>query len=710
MTLPDITTVAILSDDEVTLERLSTLLRSAAGIRLVDAEDGRRISLVDTRAAGAAATVRRLVEGGGTCVAVSHGADLDAIVELLQAGATGCVAARADADTLQRCMAAAARGTVTLPAEVARSLASRASSGSPSAPGGPQIERALLELVIAERRFDIVAQPIVDLRTGEIVALESLARFTAEPAVPPNVWLAAADEAGLRVALEHQLLAGALGLLGDVPDHISLSVNLSPAAATDPGLGRLLDGVSLDRLILEITDHRQLDDYEPLSEALSPLRTSGLRIAVDDSGHGLTSLQQVAQLAPSFMKLNRTLTRNIDRDPTKHALAYALTAFASQIGSSIVAEGLETEAELQALRALGAPYGQGYLLAHPRPVAELQLGAPLSLPPGHPAGTTPGAALELGTIASRDDFHEAARVALRMLGHRHPSSTFAVAHLDYARRRHTVLASRGTLAEQLEPGRSMPIEQTMSFHMVAGRGPRLCADVDADVVYGALPLARELEAGSYAGVPLELPDGTRMGALFGVDRRPGAFSSDDLPLLNAIATVLGTVLTQPSCGGRDRGELLHYLRELARTDAMTGVLNRPGFAEFLDDELQRPAGRRQGAFVGVEVEDLDSLREQYGRTVADLALKDLAAALRTSAEALDPVGRLSDNRFGVLLLCDAHQVAVPRLVQGLTSRLADFMARREITMSVRAGAVPLRDVTRRADAWPRAAAAAARIA
>jgi GGDEF domain-containing protein len=256
----------------------------------------------------------------------------------------------------------------------------------------------------------------------------------------------------------------------------------------------------------------------------------------------------------------------------------------------------------------------------------------------------------------------------------------------------------------------MPIEQTMSFHMAAGRGPRLCADVDADVVYGALPLARELEAGSYAGVPLELPDGTRMGALFGVDRRPRAFAPADLPLLSAVATVLGTVLVQQSCGGRDRGELLHYLRNLARTDGVTGVLNRPGFTEFLDDELTRPPARRQGAFVAVEVEDLASLREQYGRTVADLAIKDLAAALRTSAEALDPVGRLDENRFGVLLLCDAHDVAVPRLLQGLTSRLVDFMARREITMSVRAGAVALRDVTHRADAWPLAAAAASRIA
>jgi EAL domain-containing protein (putative c-di-GMP-specific phosphodiesterase class I)/GGDEF domain-containing protein len=708
MSLPDITTVAIHSEDPEVTDRLTATLLRVARVRLVGEEDGRLVSLVDARPPSAAATVRRLVEGGGTCLAIADGADLDRVVDLLGAGAAGCVAARSDAATLDRCMAAATRGMVTLPAALARGLAARATGGVAASSGRPAIERALLVQVIAERRFAVVAQPIADLRTGEILAVESLARFTAQPPLPPNVWLAAADDAGLRVALEHELLRAAMGLLPEVPAHIGVSVNLSPAAVMDPRLRDVLDGVPLDRLIIEITDHRQLDDYEPLSEALSPLRTAGLRIAVDDSGQGLSSLQQVAQLAPSFMKLNRTLTRNIDADPTKHALAYALSAFAAQIGSAVVAEGLETEAELQTLRALGAPLGQGYLLAHPRPIAELELAVPLSLPAAAGEGAPSGPALDVGGVM-REDFHEAARVALRLLGQRHPSATFAVAHLDYVRRRHTIIASRGSLAAQLEPGATVPLEHTMSFHMAAGRGPRLCPDVDAEIVYGDLPLARELEAGSYVGVPLELPDGTRMGALFGVDRRPRAFASDDLPLLNATATVLGTVLVQQA-SGRDRGELLHYLRDLARTDSVTGVLNRPGFTEFLDEELERPAGRRRGAFVGVEVEDLASLREQYGRTVADLAIKDLAAALCTSAEGLDPVGRLEENRFGVLLLCDTEETAVPRLLQGLTSRLADFMTRREITMSVRAGSVALSDLAQAADAWPRAAQAASRLA
>ncbi|MCW3003261.1 MAG: diguanylate phosphodiesterase [Conexibacter sp.] len=708
MSLPHVTRVAIHSDEDAVVDRLAQTLNGVDAVQLVDVGDGRRVSLVDARLQDAGATIERLVLAGGACVAISDGEDLDRLVALLRAGAAGCVTPHADAGSLARSMTAATQGMVMLPAAVARRIATRAASGSTPGEATGEIGRAAVEDVIARRRFDIVAQPIVDLRTGVIVAIEGLARFTAEPALPPNLWLAAADRAGLRVELEHALLCAAIGVLDGVPVHIALTVNLSPAAVMDPRLRTVLDGVPLDRLIVEIIDHHQLDDYEPLSEALSPLRTGGLRIAVDDSGQGLSSLQQMGQLAPSFMKLNRTLTRNIDRDPTKHALAYALSAFAGQIGSAIVAEGLETEAELRALRALGAPLGQGYLLAHPRPVAELELGRPLTLPLCDDADAAPEHSFDLHTVM-REDFHEAARVALRLLAARRPSATFAVVHLDYARRRHTVIASRGALATQLEPGHSTPIEQSMSFHMVASRGPRLCSDVTADMAYGALPLARELEAGSYVGVPLELPDGTRMGALFGVERRPDAFTAEDLPLLNATAAVLGTVLVQQAAG-RDRGGLLHYLRDLARTDGVTGVLNRPGFTEFLDDELERPAHRRQGAFVAVEVEDLASLREQYGRTVADLAIKDLASALRTSAEDLDPVGRLEENRFAVLLLCSAHDIAVPRLLQGLSSRLADFMARREITMSVRAGTVALKDLGHGGDAWERAAQSSTRIA
>ncbi|HEU4976477.1 MAG TPA: EAL domain-containing protein [Baekduia sp.] len=708
MSMHNVATVAVHTGNGPLADRLRLMLGHLPDLRLVDAAQPRDVTLIDAHMDDATVLARRLTEAGGTFLVIFDGSELDQVTALLDRGAMGCVSARSDAQALRTAIGAARRGTVTMPASVAHNLRSRAAAPGDTGAGQPLVERRVVARVIAEQRFEIMGQPIVHLRSGEVVAVKTLPRFSVEPVLPPSTWLAAAEQHGMRVELEHRLLEAALAQLPGIPQHVVLSVRLSPEAAMAPALEGLLDGAPLHRLILEIADHRTLDDYEPLSEALSRLRTGGMRIAVDDSGAGLSSLLQVAQLAPDHMKLNRALTRNIDQKPMKHSLACTLTSFASQVDASVVVEGLETEAELVTLRALGATLGYGYLLAHPRPIPELDLTSPVPVPADDATGQAAGTpAVDVRGVL-RQDFHEAMRVALRMLSRQHPSATFAVAHLDYVRRRHTILASHGPLAALLEPGAFTDVEDTMAFHMAAGRGPSVCPNVNDDLLYGGLPQARGLEAGSYVGVPLELPDETRMGALYGIDRRPGGFTPDDVGLLAACSGALGTVLME-QVSGDDHGEVLRYLRELARTDSVTGALNEPGFTEMLEEELDRPPGRRLGAFVAVEVDDLESLRRHYGRAVADLSMKDLAGALRASADRLDPVGRLDDDRFGVLLLRERPEESVPRLLSGLESRMADSMARREITMSIRAGAVPLKDVPSLAEAWPRAAAEASPV-
>src|SRR5680860_1166800 len=86
---------------------------------------------------------------------------------------------------------------------------------------------------------------------------------------------------------------------------------------------------------------------------------------IDDAGAGFASLRHVLGLHPDAVKLDLSLTRDIDRDPVRRALAASLVTFAREIGAAIVAEGIETRAELEALRALGVTHGQGYLLARP---------------------------------------------------------------------------------------------------------------------------------------------------------------------------------------------------------------------------------------------------------------------------------------------------------------------------------------------------------
>jgi diguanylate cyclase (GGDEF)-like protein len=692
-------TISIHSDDAGLAGWLAGVAGETTELRVVTPGTPAALALVDDGLVDAEAAVRRLSAAGATCLALTDGGDVDRLLSVMNAGAHGSVTRDGDAAVMRGRLVAASQGTSQLPTAALGLLIARLAGDD--AP--PPMARSVLQEVIRDRRFEIVLQPIADLRSGEIMALETLARFTAEPTQPPNVWLAQAEFAGLRIALEHELLRAAIKLMADVPRRLAVFVNLSPSAAVDPGLAGVLEGVPLDRLVLEITDHRQLDDYEPLSEALGPLRAAGLRLAVDDSGQGLRSLQQVAQLGPSFMKLNRTLTRDVDHDPTKLALAYALAAFATQVGASVVAEGLETDGELQALRGLGATMGQGYLLGRPRPLGDLELDAPLALPGGEAGTTVPaGPQLELRG-AARDDFREAVRGALRFLANQVPGATFVIAHLDYVRRRHTLIGAHGPLAARLEPGSSTAIEHTMCFHMAAGHGARICPDVHDDVLYGPLPLARALDAGSYMGVPLELPGGARFGSLFAVAPAPDAFAAHDVAAIDAVGKVLSAILVTQTAG-MDRGALLRFLRQLARTDGLTGALNAPGLHEVVKGELRRRAALRMGSYVSVELDDFPSLREQYGRAVGDLVLKDVAAALDVSTQDGDVVGRVGEDRFGVLLVCNSHEAGVQRLLHSLEPRLAEAAGRRELELRVRTGSVSLADVVDAARVWEQATA------
>ena len=117
--------------------------------------------------------------------------------------------------------------------------------------------------------------------------------------------------------------------------------------------------------MLELTEHERIVDYEALRPWLDDLRSDGVRIAVDDAGAGYAGLQQIVGLQPDIVKLDLALTRGIDKDPVRRALARCLVSFAEEIGAVVLAEGIETHSELEVLRALGIPLGQGYYLGRP---------------------------------------------------------------------------------------------------------------------------------------------------------------------------------------------------------------------------------------------------------------------------------------------------------------------------------------------------------
>ncbi|HVL06639.1 MAG TPA: EAL domain-containing protein [Acidimicrobiales bacterium] len=228
-----------------------------------------------------------------------------------------------------------------------------------------------IEKVLAEDLVSMVFQPIVSLVDGRLVGVEALARFDAEPRRPPNEWFAEANAVGRGVDLELHAVRTALCQLDDLGFGAYMSVNASPATI-GPGLATLLAQFPGNRIVLELTEHTIVGDYGALVEGLVRSRREGVRIAADDTGAGYSGLQHLLRLRPNVVKLDTGLTRNIDEDPVRRALASALVAFAAEIGAALVAEGVESVGELRSLRALGIPAAQGYRLARPGPMSALR--------------------------------------------------------------------------------------------------------------------------------------------------------------------------------------------------------------------------------------------------------------------------------------------------------------------------------------------------
>jgi EAL domain-containing protein (putative c-di-GMP-specific phosphodiesterase class I) len=229
-------------------------------------------------------------------------------------------------------------------------------------------KRLSIESVVKSGAFNLAFQPIWDFRSGP-TGFEVLCRFTPEPYRSPDKWFADAHRVERGIDLEIAVLQKALACLDAFPESIFLSVNASPLTVISGRLTTLLKSVDAKRIALEITEHAEVSDYSALIGELAPLRAAGLRLAIDDAGAGYSSLQHIVQLTPDIIKLDMSLTRAVDTDPARRALTSALIYFARETGSIIVAEGIETESELDTLRILGVPKGQGYFLGRPMDLA-----------------------------------------------------------------------------------------------------------------------------------------------------------------------------------------------------------------------------------------------------------------------------------------------------------------------------------------------------
>jgi EAL domain-containing protein (putative c-di-GMP-specific phosphodiesterase class I) len=209
----------------------------------------------------------------------------------------------------------------------------------------------------------IALQPIVDLATGLQAGAEALSRFPAEWGLTPDVVFEQAHGVGLGHELEIQALRRAAALLEGTEGYVAM--NVSPATLMTPGCAELLRELPLERVLLELSEHDPVEDYDALLAVLAPFRAAGLRLAIDDVGAGFSSLRHIVVTTPDVIKIDRSIVSGLDADPVLTTLVRSLVEFARGIDARVVAEGVETAAEAAVLRSLDVDYGQGWHFGRP---------------------------------------------------------------------------------------------------------------------------------------------------------------------------------------------------------------------------------------------------------------------------------------------------------------------------------------------------------
>ena len=229
---------------------------------------------------------------------------------------------------------------------------------------------AALERLCAGESIDIHLQPIIDLESGAVHAYEALARFgVREGGEQPLPWFALADRLGRREALERACLRAALTRLPGLPDGCSLCVNLSPDLLADPAVLALIESAeATDRLVIEVNEGQTVATDPAVLGGVIRLRANHVRFAVNDVGIGHAGLGQIAAARPEYLKLDRSIVRGIADDADRTRFMRSFGAFVRDTGCQVIAEGIESAEDLEAVRSSGIEFAQGFLLGRPAPV------------------------------------------------------------------------------------------------------------------------------------------------------------------------------------------------------------------------------------------------------------------------------------------------------------------------------------------------------
>ena len=376
----------LIADDEQTVrESLASVIGSDPSLEIVgSAQDAQGaidlaawrlpdVAMLDVRMPGggprAAAEIARL-SPTTRVLALSAVEDRESVLAMIRAGALGYVGKTASNEEILGAIHGTAEGGTRLSPRAVNGVFEAiaetaddegATSGNEPSPRDP---REQIARVIERRAVELAYQPIADLETFHVIGVEALPRFRTRPMRPPETWLTEAAKHGSLIDLELVALAAALGGMEVLPSDAFLAVSVSPRTALSDRLGDLFRGADLNRIALELNEHSADLDALPTG-ALEELRDGGVRIGVRHAGSGLWGLRHLVKLAPDLIKVDMSTLREMSADPTGHDPVSSVIGFAFDTGAKVVADGVETDQEAEALRRLGIGLAQGNYLARP---------------------------------------------------------------------------------------------------------------------------------------------------------------------------------------------------------------------------------------------------------------------------------------------------------------------------------------------------------
>jgi EAL domain-containing protein (putative c-di-GMP-specific phosphodiesterase class I) len=259
-----------------------------------------------------------------------------------------------------------------------------------------------LREAITQGRLGLEYQPVVELATSRVTAVEALVRWPrGGELIPPAEFLGVAEDSGLIVPLGNWVLREACEQVARWRAGgwmVGLSVNFSPRQVsasqfTQTVLTALQDsGLPPGTLTLEVTERVLIDGAEPMIAGLAELRSLGIRLAIDDFGTGYASLAYLRQLPVDIIKIDPSFVAGLGTDATLDMLTRTIVGVGRDLGIEVVAEGIERPEQLKMLRAMGCGLGQGYLVARPMTASAIEtLAGPAGAagPPADPAPSGP---------------------------------------------------------------------------------------------------------------------------------------------------------------------------------------------------------------------------------------------------------------------------------------------------------------------------------